>query len=316
MTWDSTPWAVGGGASLPAEILRLLGHAATSGAKGIVTPGDLKVRAQTVPAGSVLVGPGAVVIPNTYSGAGSAQSYIGRNPTDDTVAVPATGGSARSDLIVARVLDPQYEGSPPADPTTFQYMRTERIQGVPAGTTSVDSLGLTYPAYALARIDIPANTGAITNAMIADLRALAGPRQWREVFATTITSEAGAYLPTNGVWTAFPSGYAPQVRVPSWATHATVIATVASFQVYDGNADGSLRVKLGALAGPNSVLDYDNLAGQYTRETAMTSAEFDVTALRGTLQAIVTEASLSGGSVRVRPGTHVVYDVQFHERAV
>ncbi|WP_348240077.1 hypothetical protein, partial [Salmonella enterica] len=85
------------------EVARLLAYAATAGAKGIVTPGDIKVVPLDVPGSSVRVHAGACLIPSEAAG-GAQQTYVGRNPSADTVSISATGsGSGRSDLIVARV---------------------------------------------------------------------------------------------------------------------------------------------------------------------------------------------------------------------
>jgi hypothetical protein len=173
MVWDNSPWAIEGGQT-SADVGRLLAWHATSGIAGVAKPTDLRVRALSVPGGSVLVGKGAVTIPVNALGK-YLQSYIGSNPSDDTVAIPATGtGGGRSDLIVARVENP-ISGEPwsaPADALNGQYIYSRRYPSVPAGTTHVAQVDPAASAYTLARIDIPANTGTITDNMIVDLRGV------------------------------------------------------------------------------------------------------------------------------------------------
>ena len=135
MTWDSTPWAIGGGAHNSVEVARLATFAATGGSEGIVTPDSLKVDATAVVSAAVQVGKGSCLILNR-SLLGEEQTYAARKTAVDTIAVPGTGGSgARSDLIIARVEDPQYAPwQAPPDPVSAQYIFTRRIAGVPAGT--------------------------------------------------------------------------------------------------------------------------------------------------------------------------------------
>lgn len=181
MTWDSVPWFIGGGAQHSPEVARLLAYAATNGAEGVVSPGDLKVAPLDVPGASVRVLAGACLVPNRAAG-GIAQTYVGRNPSQDVVAIGATGsGAGRSDLVVARVEDPFMAGEPwddPADPITGPYIFTRVISNVPAGTTRLQDVPghAGESGIALARIDVPANTGAITTGMIKDLRKLAQAR--------------------------------------------------------------------------------------------------------------------------------------------
>lgn len=176
MTWDNSPWAVEGGQT-SADVGRLLAWHATSGFVGVAKPTDLVVKALSVPGGSVRVMPGACTVPVKALGK-TNQTYIGANPSEDVIAIPATGsGGGRSDLIVARVENPiaGEPWQPPADPITGQYIFTRRYPSVPAGTTHVVQVDPSASALTLARIDIPASTGTITDAMIHDLRGVANP---------------------------------------------------------------------------------------------------------------------------------------------
>src|SRR5699024_11469005 len=129
------------------------------------------------------------------------QSYAVRNDAEVEVSVTATGSSGgRSDLVVARVLDPQYEGQPPADPDEFDYSMVEIIEGVSSSTTSARDLNLNYPAIALARIDLPASTGTVEASHLTDLREMARPRSERHLFTYALTAE------DDPAWLNWPTG--------------------------------------------------------------------------------------------------------------
>ena len=224
MALDSTPWLVGGGAEHSAEVARLLAYAGTAGAEGIVSAGSLLVRAQATPAASVRVAPGAALILNKYAGGGQ-QTYVLRNASQTTVPIRATGSTGqRTDMVVARILDPQYEGQAPSDPNAFNYSRLEVIESVPPGVWSVDELGLTYPAVALAKIHLPNNTATVTSDMIVDLREVANPRTnevWRPRALAGGDSEDLYSRWSNG-GQIFPSAGIQVVRIPKWATRAQI----------------------------------------------------------------------------------------------
>ncbi|MGC0270815.1 hypothetical protein ACPROK_14740 [Glutamicibacter soli] len=247
MALDLTPWFVGGGAQHSPEVARLLAYAATSGAEGIVEPASLAVKAHSTPNGTVAVRPGAALILNRYAG-GTQQTYVLRNPSSTAVTIPATdSGGGRTDAIIARVLDPQYEGAAPSDPVTFNYARLERIASVPGNLSSINQLGLTYPAILLAKITIPASTGTITNGMITDLRDVAIPRvadMWRprpNVVADRETLKAagvdGEYFPN--------AGGEQTISVPKWATRAQIRATWMGVRLEPGTNWGEIWAEFG-----------------------------------------------------------------------
>lgn len=172
MTWTNGGlWAVEGGQS-SADVGRLLAWHATNGFTGVARPTDLVVKALDVPGGQVRVSPGSCSIPVKALGK-FMQTYVGVNPEDDLISIPATGsGSGRSDLIVARVENPinGEPWQPPADPITGQYIFTRRYPNVPSNTVHVNQVDPSASAITLARIDIPPSTGTITTGMIVDLR--------------------------------------------------------------------------------------------------------------------------------------------------
>lgn len=270
MAMDNTPWFVGAdGAQHSAEVARALAFAGTRGSEGIIGVSDLKVQAEAVPTTTVRALTGAGLVLNRYPG-GSLQTYILRNPSQTSVAITATGsGGGRTDLVVARVLDPQYEGNPPADPITFQYARIAVIQGVPSGTTTARELNLGYPAIALAKVTLPASTATITNAMITDLRRVANPR--RERAMVTIFPSVTATMPT-GSYASWPIALAqrPLVYVPEWATRLDIIGLIsgAKYVKGDGLNDSVAGIRTGfgsTLPSENGIMiqDAEDSGGRY-----------------------------------------------------
>ncbi len=255
MAWESSPWMIGNGVEHTVEVARLLAHAGTGGAEGIVTPGDCKVRPLNTPGTKIRVAPGAVLLKNRYPG-GQQQTYVGRNTSEHEVSVTATGsGGGRSDLVVARVLDPQYAGQEPDDPNDFQYMRTEIIEDVPSSTKRFDELGLNYPGVALARIDLPASTGTVEASHITDLRAMAQPRKDRHLFVYNLTQSDGTLRLTSTEGQAWPNVTSWRVDVPEWAQRVRVLASWGGVLLGggEGNSYGRIWAKIGASSDEHGV---------------------------------------------------------------
>ena len=325
--WDPTPWALEGGARISAAVGRLLAYASTSGAEGIVEPKDLKVTATPTPGENVRVAPGAALVRNRYAGGGQ-QTYVARNRESHNKKVTKTGSSSgRSDLVIVKIHDPQYGGTVPANPVTFQYVTTEIIETVPAGTTSVDQIPdrVDYPALALARIDIPVNTQTITDAMIVNVRKVARPRQYRRLFAFNLEGDAiHALTSTNAggqFWPQFPEPIW-WVDVPEWATHAQLVATWGGVRVSRSAANGTIWVRLGPSASaPRTqdqkwALDFSALANEEMRETWVAVDDIAIPeAIRGTSQAIRMMGKVlgAGGPPRLDNAASVSVDIQFTE---
>lgn len=256
MAWEPTAWAIGGGAEHSPEVARLLAHAATGGAEGIVTPGDLKVQAMPTPGTTIRVAPGAVLLRNRYAG-GQQQTYAARNTAQHEVEVQSTSsGGKRSDLVVARVQDPQYGGPIPADPLTYQYVTTEIIPGVPTNTQSAAELNLGYPAFELARIDLPASTGTVQSSHIEDLRKMATPRKERYLFPYALVGGDGQKLLTASEdGQAWPDASGWQVRVPEWANGVHLLGLWSQVKANTGSTGsyGRLWASIGALSDSASV---------------------------------------------------------------
>lgn len=225
MAFEPHPWFIGlEGVEHSAEVARMLAWGATNGATGIIKPTDLQVRAQTVPGPSVRIMPGGFVAESTYAGA-AQQSYIERAPTATDLEVPPTGSSgARTRYVVGAILDPDYPGggTAPSVPNDGAYSEPRLVT----------SLNQAYPLVPLARINQPANTSAITNAMITDLRELANPKResvlharprlsgdsWPSFSRTTVDGGEifpGSTIQGNGII---------NLPVPSWANRMIIQA--------------------------------------------------------------------------------------------
>lgn len=331
MAMERVPYLVGGGFEHSAEVMRAALAASTSGAEGLVSPGDFKVTPTSVPGTSVAVAPGNALIRNSYGG-GSAQTYAVRAPSQTELPIQATGSAgARTDLIIARVDDPTYAGGA-FDATTFEAAKFEVIRGVPASTRAAAQLGLSYPAIALARVALPASTGTVTAGMITDLRKLAQPRKERHLFVHPLVQgdgvrrlasedETGQYWPDVTAW---------RVEVPDWAQRVRMVAQWGgvSLLAAGGNSYGRLWVRLGSTedgAGVNSQeTSWDlpsNLVGN-VREAWMGGDDRAVpAALRGReipvgLRGRVRGADTAASKPQLDSVSVVSLDLEFYETAV
>ena len=275
MAMERVPYLVGGGFEHSAEVMRAMLAASTSGAEGIVTAGDFKVRPLAVPGTSVRVAPGNALIRNSYGG-GQAQTYACRAGSETEVPIEATGSAgSRTDLIVARIDDPTYQGGA-FDPLTFEAARFEVIKGVPASTKAVAGLGLSYPAIALARVKLPASTGTVTAAMITDLRSVALPRVQRHLFTHNLSVEETDGInppPGEEMGEAWPNVFW-NFTIPDWATRVRVRAILGGVRVEEKSPNnyGNLFVRFGTVPTGFSTQygRWDNsMAGGVTRQTFM-----------------------------------------------
>lgn len=250
MAVDPVPYFIAKeGVKHSGEIVRQALYDSTSGAEGVSGRQDLKVVASAQPDKFVQVLRGGGLMVNRYPTAGPGQSYSGRNNSQTAVEIAPTGsGGGRTDLVVMRVLDPQYEGQPPADPNNFQYTRLAVVQGVPPDTFDAASLNLGYPAIALARVTMPQNTIAVQPGYITDLRRIARPK--REMGQRLI-------FPTNNkvmsktAYESWPfSGVMSNIEVPYWANSLDIVAVINGIEFLGtGTSAGGVRT----MFDPNGV---------------------------------------------------------------
>jgi len=298
VTWLN-PYAVDG-ATLSSQLLRIVAFHAVGGDEGIAEKGDLKVTASGTPDGNVHVAAGGALIRNRYNG-GSGQSYAAYNQGEDVAAVPATtAGGGRTDLVVARIVDPQYDAEQPAPGAedTFSYVRTHVITGVPAGTTSAAALNLGYPAIALARITRGASTGIVTSAQITDLRKLARPRD-QEFITHLPTNQAGDNLNAAlDTYERFPDQALYTVAVPDWAVTAQVTGFVEGLRKTAAGT-AKFRITLQETGDSSEITEVNEPApgGASDRLTVNLGGKINIPAsVRGTNATFVVQAARTGST--------------------
>ncbi|MFE6334011.1 hypothetical protein ACFVOK_12425 [Streptomyces sp. NPDC057798] len=295
------------GADHSARAMRLMIRDLARGRQGVAGSEDLKVRPLETPGPGVRVGDGSALIHGARPWQGAyTQSNIG----DTVVDVPPTGPVARTDLLVLRIEDPEFEGD--RDPRREEIGYFHLIQGIGAQDTAALREMTAIP---LARITIPRNTATISAGMITDLRRLANPRTertLRTVHPTTTEEVPGKH----GQWAAWPKEAAWDVDVPAWATTATVVVTLSGLRAGPGSVYAELRTRLGERAAKPTVVDDD---GTTTRRSSVTLA--DTLAVppthRGTRQHLAVEINQNDkygdGDLTVAKGTTVTLDVAFTE---
>ncbi|MFG3656871.1 hypothetical protein [Streptomyces sp. NPDC047706] len=295
------------GADHSARAMRLMIRDLARGRQGVAESEDLKVRPLETPGPGVRVGDGSALIHGARPWQGAyTQSNIG----DARVDVEPTGPFARTDLIVLRIEDPEWEGE--RDPRTQEIGYFHVVKGVARDATTVPE-GMT--GIALARITLPRNTAAITADMITDLRQLANPRTertLRTVHPTTTEEVPGKH----GKWAAWPKEAAWDLDVPAWATTATIVVTLSGLRAEAGSVYAELRTRLGERAAKPTVVDDD---GTTTRRSSVTLADTLAVppAYRGTRQHLAVEINQNDkygdGDLTVAKGTTVTLDVAFTE---
>lgn len=323
----NVPWAVGGGAVNDENLARMLGYFMFGGLEGILNPSDLQVVPLATPGTSVQVLPGGYNIIGRGSGQ-QYESYIGKVRTADVVPISATSaGSGRSDLVIARIEDPNISGEPwsdPVDPAVGPYVYTRVIENVPSTTRSVRQLGNNFSAITLARIDIPASTGTITSAMIKDVRALVNPINGPQPPPTVpppaendnsddnsqsvwVSSKQGAgryggsgssiLTPTPvNTWRYWPTFADWIVPIPTWATGMDIFFQLNQPQ-FPGSAWGEFRLEIdnGALFTNAYMYDVNNsgAAGPCDLRQSMALA-----------QSISIPSGMRGKAKRIRMQAH------------
>jgi len=282
--------------------------------QGVTTGSDLKVSALSTPGAGVQVGDGSAVIAGKVS---PVQGYYNAyNIGSDTVDVAATGGTGRSDMLVLRVEDPEYEGTrdPAADPIVF-------FEVIPNVSSSATAAPAGYTAIPLARIDIPASTATITSSMLTDLRQVANPRRERILtpyyFPGPLTEISG----TTTTWRTHPNVTMANLAIPAWAASAKIVFSVTNLRLADGNVFAGFRFMLGTVEAAQYVFIDDN-QGTAPRRTYLEMVEtIDLTttagaAMRGTTQPVRARMRTDGfnaGKIGADSVTTYKIDVEFLE---
>ncbi|MFE2850405.1 hypothetical protein ACFXJO_04640 [Streptomyces lavendulae] len=308
MTLINPPLLVHGGTHA-ARAFRMMVRDLSHGAQGITEADDLKVAQLATPGAGVRVGDGSAVIRGAMAwGQGSYTQY---NVGFHSVPIAPTGVSARSDLLVLRVEDPEYEGVRNPEKDDIGYFHV--IPNVSANTVSPPA-GMT--AVALARIDLPVNTRVVTDSMIKDVRTIANPRRGRQLY-TASPGEDQNWAGNQGSWADWPPAARFDVVVPSWARRARVVMTVSGLQVL-GSIWGSTAFRLGGVQGQSIQIDDGSTTGDRSvRINAISADTIDIPAdMRGTtqrLQGMVFLTKDNAGSLQADIVTTVIADVEFEE---
>ncbi len=296
MTWTQGLWAVDGN-TLDASLWRQQLYASSLKRSGIMAPTDLKVTAFSTPGAGVNVAGGSCVIAGQELSGGQQGSYFGFNNGVDTVSVSATGGSIRSDLIIARVEDPTFSGTPWSwNPATQNLIYSRDISGVSGGTVLVPAGTTGIP---LARIDIPVSTSAITNAMITDLRALANPARQTDLYVNTPVSNDTMNAATDSKTVMRNWGPAfPAVYIPTWAVTMRVVFMVAASAI--GGATYGIGIVMQIKVGSSIV---SQIGGMGDPGVGAVLTGFQSVGMLGDN---INVSSLQGQTVTVQPQARIV----------
>lgn len=318
MALETTPMAVTGGEHT-SQMFRMMIRDLARGNQGITEGSHLKVSALSTPGAGVQVADGSGIIKGVVSAVQG--HYTAYNIGADTVPIGATGGTPRSDMLILRVQDPAYEGS--LDPSACASF--EVVPNVSSSATTVPS---GYSAIPLARIDIPASTATITNAMIKDLRKVANPRIERHVEAFYAADPLVEISGTSETWkthpslpSASPAGEMFEVAIPAWAAKAKVIFSVDGLRLADGNVWGGFRFMLGTKEAAQWVSIDDNQGSAARRVPVRMAETISLTdtagaAMRGTTQSLFSRMrtrSSNAGKIGVDATTTFILDIEFTE---
>ena len=297
------------GATHSAQQFRMLVRDLARGAEGVTEGDDLKVTQRVTPGAGVLVGDGSGVIQgrvNAFQG-----HYAACNIGAVDVPISATGASARSDMIILRVEDPAYEGS--LNPAIDQITYFQVISNVSSSATAIPDGRTGIP---LARIDIPASTSTITDAMITDLRKVANPRRERTLLTQSPTALSTDIGGTSGTFTNFSTAAGWSVAIPSWATKAVLSLAVGQIRYNTAAYFGAIRATFGSSLTTQSVALDDNQTST-RRGTIVFGDTLTIPAsYRGTTQTLRYQAtgySPNAGKVGVDASTTLVADIEFLE---
>ncbi|MFJ4412973.1 hypothetical protein [Streptomyces sp. NPDC088925] len=298
------------GGTHPARTLRMMIRDLARGSQGVTEGNDLRVSPLTTPGAGVRVGDGSGVVRGAAWGQGSYTQY---NVGDASVPIAPTGASARNDLVVLRVEDPEYEGG--RDPAKDDIGYFHVVSGVSA-TATAPPAGMT--AIPLARIVLPANTATVTSAMITDLRKIANPRRDRKLYSYYPSTQTNLTYSDNK-WHNWPYGATWQIPIPDWAVTAQVVVTIAGLRMSNGDVWARMQTVLGSDLGQDTWID-DNQGNVARRQTVVLGDTIRISAgQRGTTQKLSLQTYMykdGSGDLSINSGTSVYADVEFTEGVI
>ncbi|MFD5753818.1 hypothetical protein ACFWIZ_00735 [Streptomyces sp. NPDC127044] len=310
MTLIQPPMMVKGGTH-PARTMRMMIRDLSRGSQGVTEYNDLKVTQQTTPGAGVQIGDGSGVVRGAAWGQGSYTQY---NVGSALVNIAPTGAQGRTDMVVLRVLDPEYEGS--LDPTKDNIGFFDVVSNV-SSTATQPPAGMS--AIPLARVALPSNCATVTAAMITDLRRIANPRRDRQLYTAFPGSPLNRLVYQDNQWHNWPSAARWSIDVPAWAVSAKIVTTVAGLRLDTANVFASMRQVLGTVQGQGTAIDDDQ--GANTRRSTIVVADSLTVpaAMRGTTQSLYLQTFMSKaetGNLGVDGGTSLITDVEFEEGVV
>jgi hypothetical protein len=298
------------GAYHSAQQFRMLVRDLSNGAEGITQGDDLKVTQRSTPGGGVTVGDGSGVIrgrDNVFQG-----SYSACNVGSIDVDIAPTGATPRSDMLIVRVEDPEYGYS--HNPETDEIVFPQVISNVSSSATTIPDGRTGIP---LARIDIPASTATITNAMITDLRKIANPRKARTM-VTQSPSGISTGIGSSTSYSYFSTAAGWNIAIPDWATKAIIKIDVSPIRYDLGNFWGQISATFGSSLATQPISLDDNQGTGTRRIPAIIADTLTLPAsYRSTTQLLRVRASGltagQAGRIYVDSGTTLAADVQFEE---
>jgi len=326
VTFNALTYVIDGG-NQTSQLWRLALEAASMETPGgVIGPLDCIVNQTVVPSLGILISDGKFLIEGIE--VADQGTYYGYNVgNDSTLTIAATTGTPRSDMIIARVEDPTFAGSPWGGSVGAQTIFPRVISNVSSSATTPPA---GQSAIALARIDMPATASTVLQSYITDLRTVANPKRQR-----TILTAAGPGSPSN--WTvgtsptAWPAVASWQIAVPAWATGVKMRWDITSAVFLGGGngfARGNIYPVFGASVGspnvtfPSRLVSINFGGGAAEYEVMSISGAADVTipaAVRNTTQTLQLAQTTDGtntGIIEVTEGALVIMDVEFLQRAV
>ncbi|AZL13777.1 hypothetical protein CXR25_13840 [Brevibacterium aurantiacum] len=249
--WFTTGGVEGeGGAENYGELARADSFIGSSGATGIIDPGDFMVKALSTPGAAVRVHKGTGVIRSTYPGV-IGQSYVVQEDSFTDVPVAATGSSgAATKYVYLLIEDTQFTGQPPASVADGPYNSYHVTTTLPQFK----------PYLLLAKINQPASRSDIQPSMIVDMRTIANPLKDYGFFSRPrIMADDGPQVKltarlkngTDMSWgELFPGGAGIPNRsdllIPAWANYMIITATWSNVSATGGqNAHGRRWIEFG-----------------------------------------------------------------------
>ncbi|MFF6844664.1 hypothetical protein ACFY8X_38740 [Streptomyces tanashiensis] len=297
------------GATHSAQSFRMLVRDLALGSEGITQGDDLKVSQLSTPGAGVQVADGSGIVrgrANTFQG-----SYAACNVGATTVSIAATGGSPRSDMVILRVEDPQYEGT--LNPAVDQIAYFQVISNVSSSATTIPDGRTGIP---LARIDIPASTSTITDAMVKDIRKVANPRRERSLLTQAPASSSTAISGTAGTYSYFSTAAGWNIAIPSWASTAKIRFDIGGLRLATGAVFGDISATFGASLAIQAVSVDDNQTSTRRYAHLMADTLTIPAGYRGTTQLLRARGRCfagNAGTMVVDTASMLIADVQFEE---